>query len=222
MSLDSDLNLTYDEVIYKSPHPESIRQQQKRWLHQVRDKCATIDCLQQAYEHRIEKLIDAWYQAKRLEYLPLANKRDRRSRPFEGHWERCWLLGRDEVCGTYTLYQNGKRICGEWDTFATSTFYLHRIKADSNKKEVAKVTEICEIQSEAISSMCSTAERVDHWGASKQLLSICGNQLRSSETGKICDSTIVDDPYVYSFTPLSATELQRHNEPWLKRCLEAK
>lgn len=74
---DHELGLWYRAVQKKSNRPASLREDQRRWLREVRDACLNADCLRQAYRSRTDTL-------RAYNTVPL----DWRSAPFEPVFER--------------------------------------------------------------------------------------------------------------------------------------
>lgn len=58
-SLDEQLAKTYESVILLSDRPDVIKNHQKEWLRNIRDKCEDENCLKSAYEHRLAQLAAA-------------------------------------------------------------------------------------------------------------------------------------------------------------------
>lgn len=57
--LDDILNQQYRSLLAKTDNPEQLKSDQLNWLRQVRDKCASVSCLKQAYQSRIRQLAEA-------------------------------------------------------------------------------------------------------------------------------------------------------------------
>lgn len=67
---DADLNYLYSALLRKPTRPASLRSEQRRWLRQVRDRCADEACLSAAYQQRLNAL-----QALNARPLDLQNAR---------------------------------------------------------------------------------------------------------------------------------------------------
>jgi uncharacterized protein len=54
--LDGDLAQQYGSLIRSTTHPDTVRSEQRAWVHDVRDRCSDKACLISAYKARIEQL----------------------------------------------------------------------------------------------------------------------------------------------------------------------
>ncbi len=81
---DHELGLWYRAVQKKPTRPATLRQEQRRWLREVRDACLNADCLRQAYAVRTREL-------RALNTQPL----DWRNAPFDPVFERAIPLIND-------------------------------------------------------------------------------------------------------------------------------
>lgn len=57
-TLDDSLLFTYKQALAKAGNSENIKQDQKNWLKNTRNKCKNVDCLKKVYQERIELLND--------------------------------------------------------------------------------------------------------------------------------------------------------------------
>lgn len=57
-ALDSKLADTYRNGLRTAQRPEPIKDDQKAWLRMTRNRCSTVDCLQNAYKQRLQILTD--------------------------------------------------------------------------------------------------------------------------------------------------------------------
>ncbi len=55
-TLDDELTATYGRALKQTPNPESLKKQQRGWLRNVRNRCATANCLKSAYTARMRQL----------------------------------------------------------------------------------------------------------------------------------------------------------------------
>jgi len=56
-SADDDLAAAYAKGLSNSSHPDTLRQQQRTWLNDVRNPCNEANCLKAAYRDRIQTLV---------------------------------------------------------------------------------------------------------------------------------------------------------------------
>ncbi len=57
-TLDDSLLFSYKQALAKAGNSENIKEDQKNWLKNTRNKCKNVDCLKKVYQERIELLND--------------------------------------------------------------------------------------------------------------------------------------------------------------------
>jgi uncharacterized protein len=72
-SLDKQLNTAYRQVRSVSPAKQALKQDQRRWLHSVRDVCSDVQCLLKVYRQRLTQLSDRYVDALPITDQPLTN-----------------------------------------------------------------------------------------------------------------------------------------------------
>lgn len=214
---DSILSRTYELVLATAINPGALKAEQKRWINQ-RNACKDSDeCLEKAYEARIEALEKS--RAKRELALDRNPKMPQDSKPFEGHWSSCGLWKGYEICSGYRLVQNGKQICGEWEYWATNRTYSGQLQATARSSNQADIKLICGTAGSATSTECQDdPEQKSGWESGKGGLSRCRNQLFENPDKPCNDETYLQGDYRYR--PLTPKEsLGLRSEVWVKSCL---
>lgn len=216
--LDDILNRTYKEVVKISANTSSLKAEQKRWLTTIRNRCMKPDCLTNAYETRIAELEETW--EKRTAAINAAVVRDDASmaQPFEGNWSSCQLFKGEVICESYLLIQKGKRVCGEWEYWATYRTYTGRLQAKTQGQEGASVELICGRPGSETNTECEDDKKhEDRWEKTQKKLSVCGTHLYEG-SAKPC-SVLRRSPGM-TYKPMTAKQREELlSQSWVKRCL---
>ncbi|MBP1313378.1 hypothetical protein RJO15_20400 [Herbaspirillum huttiense F1] len=214
--LDEVLLRTYEAVLRISEDPASVKIDQRRWLTKIRNGCDDEKCLVLSYANRISELEDSW--KKKTVALHSKQRRNALSnaKPFEGNWNSCQLIRGDEVCVSYTLLQNGERICGESEHWATFRTYDGRLQATLQARGRATVEASC--GSVGGTGCVDPEDGKDRWETVESTLLVCGNQLYNAAADKQCSELSRAPGFFYS----NLTNAQRKemlSQPWLKQCI---
>ena len=216
--LDEILNRTYKVVMKISPNTSALKAEQRRWLTKIRNRCKKPDCLTVAYETRIAELEKTW--EKQTNAINAAVVRDDFSmaKPFEGDWKSCQLFKGEEICSSYLLIQNGKRVCGEWEYWATYRTYAGRLQAKTQGQEVAVVELICGRPGSETNTECEYQKNhEDRWEKTQGTLSVCGTHLYAG-SAKQC-SVLRRSPGM-AYQPMTSKQREELlSQSWVKRCL---
>lgn len=213
--LDEVLMRTYKLVMDISPNHDALKKEQKRWLSTVRNRCANSECLLKTYGERIAELETIWKtRTRQVRAAPDAAK------PFEGRWERCQLFKGQEICSSYLLVQNGARVCGEWEYWATYRTYSGQLQAKTKGQEQAELTVICGTPGSETSTDCdNTAQPNGKWEKAIGGLSRCNGRLYDEPLTASCAALSKSPGFLYR--PLSKKDRESlSSQAWLKRaCL---
>lgn len=126
---EAELSGLYRDILRRSDQQQhdQLIEEQRRWSAERDAACANRlslerkACIGDMVSHRMGALA-----AKAPPQTPAqagsAEIATSAARPFEGHWESCQKSQSSDICGYYTLFQNGDRICGTWQYYATG-FY---------------------------------------------------------------------------------------------------
>lgn len=215
--LDHILSDTYTAVLNSVPNKHAVKLDQKKWLKTVRDRCNDTDCIDAAYENRIADLSLIWNK----EFKRKASKIHKSDKnPFEGEWKDCSLWRGQEICGSYLLVQKNEHICGEWNHWATNSFYGGQLQAKMYAKNRAKNELICGDPGSETQIPCDNEnESGESWEKAKgDLVVVCGDSIYNDTKQKSCEEPLKIDGYFYH--PLTAKEKKRLlSEPWVKKCM---
>lgn len=212
--LDDVLLKTYGLALNASPNRDALRKEQRRWLTTVRNRCTHAECLFKAYSDRIIELEFIWEKKTRESRgVPDLKK------PFEGRWESCQIYKGDEICSSYLLVQDGARVCGEWEYWATNRIYSGQLQAVQNGPSQAKLSLICGTPGSETSTDCdNTALPKGRWENAKGGLSICNGQLYDGPLKDTCASP--SQVPGFFFRPLGKKDRASLSSGWLKKtCL---
>lgn len=218
LDLDDILNRTYKVVVKISPNTSALKVEQRRWLTTIRNRCKNPECLTEAYERRIVELEKTW--EKRTAAINATVVRDDASmaKPFEGIWSTCQLFKGEEICSSYVLLQKGKRVCGEWEYWATYRTYAGRLKAKTEEQERAAVELICGRPGSETNTECEYEKKhEDRWEKTKGTLSVCGTHLYAG-SAKPCN--VLRRSSGMAYQPMAAKQREELiSQSWVNRCL---
>ncbi|WP_129587805.1 lysozyme inhibitor LprI family protein [Herbaspirillum robiniae] len=214
--LDDLLDRTYKTVLQISTKTISLKADQWNWLTNVRNRCSDAACLTDAYEARIFELEDRWEKQTNALNGMLVRDKASKAKPFEGNWKSCQLFKAEEICSSYRLIQNGKRICGELEQWATYRIYEGRLQATIQSANRASVELFCGPGSETKCTYENGAQ--EKWEKVKSSLSVCGNQLFDTTPAKPCDALTANRGFRYQ-TLTSKEREEILSQPWANRCM---
>jgi uncharacterized protein len=219
LQLDDVLDRTYKSVLAIAPEPGTQKGAQGRWLATVRNRCKNTDCLVAAYEKRINELETFWNERFNVVGIARSSANAERSDPFEGEWRSCQLWKGEEICSSHVLLQNGNRVCGDWEYWATYRTYSGQLQAITRTGNSAKLELICGTVGSNTSTECdSSAKPHSSWEKAKGGLLLCSGRLYSSDGTTPCSTSLRSVGFLYR--PMAAvTRTRLFAEPWVKRCL---
>lgn len=218
--LDDALLLTYKAVLAIVQDQSDIKTDQKRWLTKVRGRCRDdAQCLIQAYDERISALEKIWDAQLVSNSLSSSKANKSRSNVFEGNWRTCQLFKGQEICSSYTLVQQGRRVCGEWEYWATYRTYSGQLQATVHGNGEASLNLICGTPGSETSTECDNDLRPSgSWENTRGGLSICNGRLLSPDDARRCSAGPRTSGFLYF--PLAAEDRKRLlRQPWVKMCL---
>ncbi|OWJ93196.1 hypothetical protein B6S59_17330 [Pseudomonas sp. A46] len=78
-TLDRQLNDIYNQTLTVTSDKGELRQEQRQWLHSVRDPCSDSNCLVKAYQHRVAELSERFIIAAPITDRLLSNEEARQA-----------------------------------------------------------------------------------------------------------------------------------------------
>ena len=219
--LDKALLSTYQAVLAVAADQGALKTGQKRWLAKVRDRCKDAMCLSQAYDERIYALERIWNDQFVSAGIAMSRANANRANVFEGEWRDCQLFKGAEICSSYKFVQQKKRVCGEWEEWATYDIYSGQLQATLRANSEAKLDLICGRPGGEIRTDCDNDAKPDgSWQKAKGGLSICDDRLFPTEEDAPCSTLLRTTGVSFSYRPLTRKERKRLlDQPWVKRCL---
>lgn len=137
--------------------------------------------------------------------------------PVTASWERCETYLGASVCAWTVLVQNGARVCGVQQDFATNAYYTHRLigTAEGNRVHFDR---ICGDPGSETGTFCTGSapeNAVDvGWGHYDRTLHLCDGFLSDGPDG--C-SEAPDDMAMLS-VPVGSLPLSEDDRAWLDAC----
>ncbi len=125
----------------------------------------------------------------------------------------------EEMCSSYILIQNGTRVCGEWEYWATNRTYSGRLQARITGPDQAAVELICGRPGSETDTECAYEEGAkESWEKGKKVLFVCDSRLYDNSPAKPCSALGTNSSLPYQpLTDKQRTDIQ--SQPWAMRCL---
>lgn len=142
---------------------------------------------------------------------------------FDGQWMTCTSYRGASVCGWVALAQRGGRVCGVQGDFATNAYYRHRL-VGSVQAGAARIEKICGDPGSETDTYCAGqappgAAKVG-WGASDDVLFLCGGRLHRTRDGVAPDCGAVPrEAGLPRVTSPAAEGPQPEDVRWMASCL---
>lgn len=207
--LDRYLADIYQAVLDVSKNPASEKNEQRQWIANVRENCKTsAACLLKVYDERTTELENRWMSRRSQLHRVAASKAHIPSKPFEGKWTDCFVLRGGETCISQIFVQEGKKICGEWNMFATYTIYSGHFQAVEKSSKILEMTYKCGDESSFTTTSCQTEnEPGGGWEKADEELRIVNNRINMFDGNSLR-------------LPLDKAVRKKFvSEPWVKECL---
>jgi uncharacterized protein len=220
-NLDEVLAKSYKAVLAIIQGQDSFKAEQKEWLTKERNHCKDKDCLKEAYYDRTFALMQTWDELYVSQSVALSKAHASRVNLFEGQWTNCTLYEGDVICSSYTLMQQGERVCGEWEFWGSYHIYNGQVEATLQGENEAKLELICGNHASTTKTDCDyEGETPDgSWEEAKGKLLLCDGRLYSSQETISCGTLSSADRFLYH--PLSGENKKRLLEqPWIMKCLK--
>jgi len=205
LSLDVSLNAAYRLALESTVDKRRLRADQRAWIAE-RNECHSGTCFREAYRKRIFELSEiARSKAK-----------------FEGRWERCSMWQGEKACSSFSLLQQGKRICGEWSLWASGRVYEGQLMAEQLEPDRAEWRLSCD----AMRPGCPGASITESdWGPTKSEFLLCDGVIHFSEKKgfgePVSECKKIDERDGLLRVPIDRNSWEELREqPWMKTCLE--
>lgn len=146
--------------------------------------------------------------------------------PFTGSWQSCEDYRGSSICAWTIMVQNGARVCGMQQDFATNAYYTHRLvgRAEGNRVHFDR---ICGDSGSETNTYCAGQEppglapgdRVTvGWGRYDRTHSLCNGRLFTAGPGQPASCTGVPRAAGVPRVSASRLPLTPEDRAWLAAC----